>query len=48
MILVCQVIPRQQLLKGSCGFMSSKPSRYVIILPSLVAIRSAVLEILSF
>ena len=48
MILLCQVISQEQVMTGSCDFMSSNPLRYVIILSSLVAIGSAVLEILSF
>ena len=47
MILVCDVISQEHVIKGSFDFMSRSPSRQVIILPSFVTIGVAVVEILT-
>ena len=44
MFLVCHVILQGYVIKGSCDFMGRNPSRQVIILPSLVAIDTLVVE----
>ena len=48
MFLVCRVIFRDHVIKVSCNFIGRSPSRYVIILPSLVAIGTVVVEIKCF
>ena len=45
MIFVCHVTFQDNLIKGSCDFMSRYPSRQVPILSSLVAIEALVVEI---
>ena len=45
MILGYQVISQDHIIKGSCDFIGRNPSRYVMILPSLVAIGTVVVEI---
>ena len=45
MILGYHVISQDHIIKGSCDFIGRNPSRYVMILPSLVAIGTVVVEI---
>ena len=45
MVLVCQVMSQDYMIKGLCDFMSGSPSRYATILPRLVAIGIVVVEI---
>ena len=45
MVSVCHVILQEHLIKGSCDSMGRSLSRKVTILPSLVAISTAVVEI---
>ena len=45
MVLVCHVILQDEVIKELCELIGTIPSKYVIILPSLVAIGTAVLEI---
>ena len=44
MILGCRVSSQYHLIEGSCNFMSRNSSRYVTILPSLVAIDTVVVK----
>ena len=42
MVLVCLVISQNHVIKGSCAFIGSNPSRYVTVLLSLVNLVSLV------
>ena len=44
MVLVCHVISQDHVIKGLYDFEDSSLSREVIILPSLVAIETVVVE----
>ena len=48
MILVWHMISKGHVIKGSCEFVERSPSRYVAILPILVAIDIAVVGISRF
>ena len=48
MVLVCQKIYQDHIIKGSSDVIGRSPSRYVTILPSLVAIGIVVMEIYWF
>ena len=43
--LVCYVILQDHMIKGLCDLIGRSPSRQVIILPSLMAIDTVVVEI---
>ena len=45
MVLVYHLILQDHVIKGSCDFMGKSLSRYVTILPSLVAIGTEVMKI---
>ena len=45
MILVCHVISKDRLIKGSYDFMGGSPSSKVTTLPNLMAIGIVVMEI---
>ena len=42
MVIACLVISQDHVIKGSCAFIGSNPSRFVTALPSLVAIGTLV------